>query len=185
MHAPPPDIVLVGHDWKPRALLRAQLIENGLEVLATDTWPDARRQLLAGTTPRLVIVDLQGLPDAETVLSELNVLMGPRRVLVLAAAATLPRATIEQFTPNVLARPVTIDTIVTTVAHLDVRCARLSMRRERVRLQGSWSSSGVWPNYRWPKNSSGSVRRSDAKAEAGHHRGIVKPAVRFYSSRVL
>lgn len=108
----------MGHDWNPRALLRAQLIENGFEVLATDAWPDARRQLLAGATPRLVIVDLQGLPDAETVLSELKVLVTPHRVLVLAAAATLPRERIEQFTSNVLARPVTIETIVATVARL-------------------------------------------------------------------
>lgn len=108
----------MGHDWNPRALLRAQLIENGFEVLATDTWPDARRQLLVGATPRLVIVDLQGLPDAEAVLSELNLLTGPQRVLVLAAAATLPRERIELYTSNVLARPVTIETIVATVARL-------------------------------------------------------------------
>lgn len=118
MHALPPDIVLVGHDWNPRALVRAQLIEEGFEVLATDTWPDARRHLLAGTTPRLVIVDLQGLPDAETVLNELTVLVGPQRVLILAAAATLPRETIEQFTSNILARPVTVGEIVAAAMRL-------------------------------------------------------------------
>jgi hypothetical protein len=34
----PPDIVLLAGDWQPRALIRAQLIEEGLEVVATNTW---------------------------------------------------------------------------------------------------------------------------------------------------
>src|SRR5262245_27963580 len=34
-----PDIVLLGAEWPTRALLRAQLAEEGYNVLATDRWP--------------------------------------------------------------------------------------------------------------------------------------------------
>ena len=37
------DIVLLGAERQTRALLRAQLIEEGLDVLATDTWPMMRQ----------------------------------------------------------------------------------------------------------------------------------------------
>ena len=59
----PPDIVLLATEWQPRALLRAQLIEEGFEVLATDTWTTMRRYLRPGSKPLLAIVDLQGLPS--------------------------------------------------------------------------------------------------------------------------
>jgi len=53
----PPDIVLLSADRHTRAPLRAQLIEDGFEVVATDTWPMMREQLRPGSKPRLAIVD--------------------------------------------------------------------------------------------------------------------------------
>ena len=38
----PPDIVLLSADWPSRALIRAQLLEEGFEVVATDTAHNAR-----------------------------------------------------------------------------------------------------------------------------------------------
>src|ERR671937_1114216 len=76
------DVVLLAVEWQPRALIRAQLIEQGLDVIATDTWSKMRRQLRPGTKPRLAIVDLKGLPDPLSVLRDLRVLMKPDRVLV-------------------------------------------------------------------------------------------------------
>src|SRR4029077_10312004 len=86
---PSPDVVLLGAEWKTRALIRAQLIEEGFDVVATDTWSMMRRQLRPGLKPRLAVVDLKDLDEPGRVLGDLAVLMKPERVLVLAAAATM------------------------------------------------------------------------------------------------
>src|SRR5258707_15032467 len=87
---PPADIVLLSADWHTRAPLRAQLIEDGFEVIATDTWPMMREHLRPGSKPRLAIVDLHGLERPQEVLDGLRVLMKPDRVLVLTALGTVP-----------------------------------------------------------------------------------------------
>jgi hypothetical protein len=109
------DIVLLGTKWQTRALLRAQLIEEGFEVLATDTWPMMRQYLGPGEKPRLAIVDLQGLPDPERVLNDLSILMKPDRVLVLTAMDTVAPDAIERLGFRVLKRPVSIGDVVTAV----------------------------------------------------------------------
>jgi len=111
-----PDVVLLAPEWRPRALLRAQLIEEGLEVLAADAWPAMRAQLRPGAKPRLAIVDLKGLPDPDGVLGNLRVLMKPDRVLVLTAAGTITGSRIERLGFRVLRRPVAIETIVRTAS---------------------------------------------------------------------
>src|SRR5207244_5159085 len=85
----PPDIVLLGVAWQPRALLRAQLIEEGFEVVATDSWPTIRGHFRPGAKPRLAIVDLKDLPNPRQVLDDLRVLMKPDHVLVLTAIGTV------------------------------------------------------------------------------------------------
>ena len=85
----PTDILLLAVEWRPRALLRAQLIEQGFEVLATDTWTMMRRHLGPGSIPWLAIVDLQGLPQPDHVLADLTIVMKPSRVLVLTALGTV------------------------------------------------------------------------------------------------
>jgi len=115
MPEPPPDIVLLGAEWKTRALLRAQLIEEGFEVLATDTWPMMRRYLRPGAKPRLALVDVKGLDEPEQVLRDLAALMKPDRVLVLTAAATVPLAEISRLGFRVVRRPLTIAAVVSAV----------------------------------------------------------------------
>jgi DNA-binding response OmpR family regulator len=122
--ADPPDILLIGAGWRPRALLRAQLIEEGFEVLATDDWSTARRYLRPGRKPRLVIADLQGLPEPDRALSELRVLMKPDRVLVIAAAGTVPNAEIEALGFRVVKRPISIGKIVEAAAAAAFSSAR-------------------------------------------------------------
>jgi hypothetical protein len=111
-----PDIVLLGTEWQPRALIRAQLIEEGFDVVATDSWPMMRRQLRPGSKPLLAIVDLQGLPDPEEVLDGLRVLMKPERVLVLMAIGTVEAAEIERVGFRTLSRPILIEEVVNTAA---------------------------------------------------------------------
>ena len=112
----PHDVLLLAVDWQPRALIRAQLIEEGFDVVATDTWPAMRRQMRPGSKPRLALVDLKDLPDPDGVLRDLRVLMKPERVLVLTAAATMPPAEIERLGFRTLSRPVVIEDVVRTVA---------------------------------------------------------------------
>src|SRR4029079_3257369 len=106
------DVVLLAADRLVRAPLRAQLIEDGFEVIATDTWPMMRRHLRPGEKPLLAIVDLHDLPDADQVLRDLGVLMKPDRVLVLAVLGGLPAEDIERPGNIVRRRPVSIGDIV-------------------------------------------------------------------------
>jgi DNA-binding response OmpR family regulator len=120
---PPPDVVLLGAEWKTRALIRAQLIEEGFEVVATDTWPMMRGHLRPGLKPRLAVVDLKDLDEPGRVLRDLAVLMKPERVFVLTAATTVPRPVIARLGHQILDRPITIAAIVAAV--------RSALRRDR------------------------------------------------------
>jgi ActR/RegA family two-component response regulator len=116
MRPPPPDIVLLATEWQPRALIRAQLIEEGFEVVATDTWPMMRRHLRPGMEPRLALVDLKALPNPEGVLRDLRVMMKPERVLVLTAMGTVSSAAVERLGFHALPRPTVIEHIVRAAA---------------------------------------------------------------------
>lgn len=112
----PPDIVLLASEWQPRALIRAQLIEQGFEVVATNTWPLMRQQLRPGKKPRLALVDLKGLPDPYGVLRDLRILMKPERVLALTALGTVSTADVERLGFRALSRPIGIGDIIRAVA---------------------------------------------------------------------
>jgi ActR/RegA family two-component response regulator len=107
-----PEIVLLGADWHPRALIRAQLIEEGFDVVATDSFSMMRSHLRPGSKPRLAIVDLKGLPDPADVLSGLRSLMQPSRVLVLTGSGTVRPAEIERLGFRTLSRPLVIRDVV-------------------------------------------------------------------------
>jgi len=52
-------ILIAGKDWQARALLRAQLLEEGFEVEAHETIPDALAALAPDTSlPDLLIADI-------------------------------------------------------------------------------------------------------------------------------
>jgi hypothetical protein len=108
----PPDIVFLDADWQSRALIRAQLIEDGFAVVATESWTMMRRHLRPGSKPRLALVDLKDLADPEDVLRDLRVLMKPERVLVLSAIGTTAREDIERLGFHVMPRPFVIDDLV-------------------------------------------------------------------------
>jgi hypothetical protein len=95
-----------------RALLRAQLIEERYEVVATDNWDTVNSYVRLPLKPHLVIVDLQGLPAASEALDELQHVMNPERVLVLTALGTLTPAEVQRWGFHTMARPVTIGEIV-------------------------------------------------------------------------
>jgi DNA-binding NtrC family response regulator len=114
----PPDIAVIGPEWPIRALLRAQLLEEGYEVVATDAWPFPRQFLRSGMKPRLVIVDLHGLAGPDEVLAELGALIPPARVLVVTALGTLAVDDIRRMGFHVIPRPARIAEIVAVVNDL-------------------------------------------------------------------
>jgi len=108
--------VLLGAEWPSRALLRAQLIEEGFDVLATDSWASMRRALRPGLKPKLAIVDINGRADPETILQGLRGLMKPARVLVMTALGAVPHERIESVGFRVLRRPVVVGDVVAAAA---------------------------------------------------------------------
>ena len=68
--------------------------------------------------PRVAIVDLQRLPDPQTVLDELRFVMPPDRVLVISAVGTLTVDDIRQIGYQVVARPTSIRDVVAAAAGL-------------------------------------------------------------------
>jgi len=111
-----PDVVLLATEWRSRALIRAQLIEEGFDVVATNSWPMMRRHLRPGSKPRLALVDLKGLPNPHEALEGLRVLMKPDRVLVLTAIGTASPEDVRALGFRAVARPVAIRDVVGAAA---------------------------------------------------------------------
>jgi DNA-binding NtrC family response regulator len=65
-------VIVVGRDWMFRALVRAQLLEEGLEVEACETADDAAQALLGRyRLPKLIVADLTASEDPGTEASQL------------------------------------------------------------------------------------------------------------------
>ena len=120
-----PDIMLLGSEWPQRALLRAQLIEEGYEVVAVDAWPVPMMYRRPGMTPRLLLIDLQGLPDPQQTLREVPFVVPPGRVLVVTALGTLARDDVHRLGFATIERPVTVGQIVAAAGSLLSGTARL------------------------------------------------------------
>ena len=113
-----PDIVLVGPEWPDRALLRAQLIEEGHDVLATDQWPIPRPFLRHGMKPRVLIIDLRGLPEPHAALAEVRGVMPPERVLVVTALGTMTAEEVRRLGFHVVTRPATVSDVIAAASSL-------------------------------------------------------------------
>jgi hypothetical protein len=98
--------------------LRAQLIEEGYDVVAIETWPMPRAYRRAQMTPRVLLIELHGLPNPRQTLDEVRVVLTPERVLVVMAQGTLSAAEVEGLGFKVIARPATIAEIVAATAAL-------------------------------------------------------------------
>jgi hypothetical protein len=114
----PPDALLLGSQWPERALLRAELIEAGYDVVATESWPIPPMYRRPAMKPRVVIVDLLGLPDPRAVLDELRLVVPPDRVLVVTALGTVTIDEIRRIGYHVVTRPTSIGDIVAATRKL-------------------------------------------------------------------
>ena len=127
MDPKPPDVIVLGTEWPERALLRAQLIEEGHEVVALDAWPIPRLYRRPGMKPRVLLIDLYELPNPGETLDEVRFVMPPERVLVVTALGSLRAEEVRERGFNVIERPATIGQIVAaTGALLSRTCLELS-----------------------------------------------------------
>jgi len=118
MHPAAPDVLLLASEWPDRALLRAQLLEEGYEVVAVEAWPLPKLYRVPGMEPRLLLVDLQGLSRPRETLAELRPLAESTRVLVVTALGTVAADEVRALGFAVIQRPATIGQIVAAVTAL-------------------------------------------------------------------
>jgi hypothetical protein len=118
MDPKPPDVIVLGAEWPERALLRAQLIEEGHEVVAVDTWPIPRLYRRPGMKPRVLLIDLHKLPNPREMLDEVRFVLPPERVLVVTALGSLTAGEVRARGFHVIERPVSIGQIVSETAAL-------------------------------------------------------------------
>lgn len=110
-----PDILVIGAEWPARALLCAQLIEDGHKVVAADAWPVPRIYFQTGAKPRAVIVDLHGLPDPQAVIEELPALATPEHTVVIASLGSVPVHELRRLGFHVVARPASVGDIAARI----------------------------------------------------------------------
>ena len=85
-----PQVLLVGKQWKTRALIRAQLIEEGLEVEAYETVRDALECLKTSTQlPALLIADLSESDDPSADLDQLEKWAKRVPLWIMASSSTI------------------------------------------------------------------------------------------------
>lgn len=78
-------ILIAGKDWQARALLRAQLLEEGFEVEAHETVPDALAALGPGTNlPDLFIADVSASDDPSADVEALSALSRKLPIWIIA-----------------------------------------------------------------------------------------------------
>jgi hypothetical protein len=112
MDPKPPDVIVLDAEWPERALLRAQLIEEGHEVVAVDAWPIPRVYCRPGMKPRVLLIDLHELPKPRETLEEVRFLLPPERILVVTALGSLTGEEVRALGFKVIERPATIGQIV-------------------------------------------------------------------------
>lgn len=113
-------MIVVGAEWPARPLIRAQLIEQGLDVVAVDEWPIPRLYRRQDMKPRAMVVDLKGLPRPREVLDEIRFVVPPSRVVVIHSLGTVTPEQIVQHGYRLLTRPLRIrDVVGSTMRILD------------------------------------------------------------------
>src|SRR4029450_544578 len=123
-----PDVILLGPQWPERALLRAQLIEQGYGVVAVDRWPIPRPYRRPAVKPRGMIVDWRGLPDPRATLEEARFVIPPHRIIVLMALGTLAKDDVQRLGFTLIDRPATVGDVVAAVARV-LAAARVANNR--------------------------------------------------------
>ncbi len=110
-------ILLAGGAWRPRALILAQLKEEGYDVTAVETWDEAELLLLKHAVhPDAAVFDTEGEARPEPALATFARLLGPSRIVVLTSASQMPAEKLRVLGfEHVLARPYSVGDVVAAV----------------------------------------------------------------------
>ena len=102
-----PCVLLIGKDWSTRALLRAELLEESVDVEAHETVGEAMKALEAPQLlPALLIADLSVSDDPEADADSLALFARQAPIWVIAARTmTLPKALKDRGFEMVLLKP--------------------------------------------------------------------------------
>jgi DNA-binding response OmpR family regulator len=114
------EILLISADWQFRALVRAQLLEEGFNVRAQSSLEVALATLLRGSErPRLTILDLQGIEDEARAVSDLWRLTGEAPLILCGGPSSRADVFQEGLLPvRVMLRPFRIGDLVEEVRRM-------------------------------------------------------------------
>ncbi len=114
-------LLLIGREWRPRALIRAELQAVGYDVFAVGSWDEAELLLLKRAIhPDAVVFDLDAEENAPASLRTLTKFVPYERVLVLTQASAMPATEVRAIGPMiVLARPFSVGDVVASVRGLE------------------------------------------------------------------
>lgn len=111
------EVLLIAADWKFRALLRAQLLEEGFEVRSWPSLEYALAYLLrGGEPPQVIVLDAESVEAESQKVSDLWRLAG--RVPLLICGGASSRTLVEQESlpaAEILVRPFRIRDVVRAV----------------------------------------------------------------------
>jgi DNA-binding response OmpR family regulator len=109
----------MGREWQPRAMLRAQLLEEGCSTVATDSWPAAEALLFTEGLPRVLVVILDEATAPLAMLDRILALVPASRIVVLSTPSLASRDTLlQRGVTDVLERPFSIGDVVKHVRRL-------------------------------------------------------------------
>jgi len=107
-------IVIAGKDWQSRALLRAQLLDEGFDVEAHETIPEALVTLEPGTgLPDLFIADISASDDPSADVEALSAWSRKVPIWIIASRAYIIEKGLKGHGfEMILLRPVDVDELV-------------------------------------------------------------------------
>ena len=107
-------ILIAGRDWQSRALLRAQLLEEGFEVEAYEIVSDALSALTTGVSrPELLIADVSSGDDPSADLEALSAGSSKIPMWIIASRAyRLEKGLLTHGFEIILLRPVEVGELV-------------------------------------------------------------------------
>jgi CheY-like chemotaxis protein len=110
-------ILLAGQDWQARALVRAQLLEEGFDVQAYETIDEAIATLTPGTNlPNLFIADISASDDPSADVEALSVWSRKIPIWIIARQTyIIPEGLRGHGFETILLRPVDVGELVEQV----------------------------------------------------------------------